>query len=208
MESMDQRTILEVLKAISSMLRENEKLLTDLDAAIGDADHGINMVRGFEAVEALMPSWKEKDIGAILKSVGMALVSSVGGASGPLYGTAFMEAGKVAAGKVEIGLQDLILMLDRALKGIRKRGRAEAGEKTMIDAIQPAIEAMRQTSSLPEAVQAARMASLEGMKKTIDLVARKGRASYLGERSRGHQDPGATSSALMFEALARVLEEK
>jgi dihydroxyacetone kinase-like protein len=208
MESMDQRTILEVLKAISSMLRENEKLLTDLDAAIGDADHGINMVRGFEAVEALMPSWKEKDIGAILKSVGMALVSSVGGASGPLYGTAFMEAGKVAAGKVEIGLQDLIPMLDRALEGIRKRGHAEAGEKTMIDAIQPAIEAMRQTSSLPEAVQAARMASLEGMKKTIDLVARKGRASYLGERSRGHQDPGATSSALMFEALARVLEEK
>ncbi len=208
MESMDQRTILELLKAISSMLRENEKLLTDLDAAIGDADHGINMVRGFEAVEALMPSWKEKDIGAILKSVGMALVSSVGGASGPLYGTAFMEAGKVAAGKAEIGLQDLIPMLDHALEGIRKRGRAEAGEKTMIDAIQPAIEAMRQTSSLPEAVQAARMASLEGMKKTIDLVARKGRASYLGERSRGHQDPGATSSALMFEALARVLEEK
>lgn len=202
--------ILEWLKATAKVLEENRDYLTQLDAAIGDADHGINMDRGFKAVMARLPAVENKDIGTILKTTGMALVSTVGGAGGPLYGTLFMQAGMAVSNKEELGAEDLLALLEAALKGVVMRGKAQPGDKTMVDALHPAVEAYRKAlaeegdliGALRKAVQAAE----EGMKATIPMVARKGRASYLGERSAGHQDPGATSSYLILKTLLETLE--
>lgn len=194
--------IVRYLERAAKVMEENKEYLTELDAAIGDADHGINMDRGFKTILAKLPSVRDKDAGTILKAAGMALVSTVGGAAGPLYGTAFMRAGTAVAGKYELDAQDLLTMLDEALKGVIMRGKAQLGDKTMVDAITPAVEAMRQAlqegANLVTALERAAAAAEKGMKDTIPMLAKKGRASYLGERSIGHQDPGATSSYLLI----------
>ena len=194
------------VKAIAGVIGENSKYLTELDAAIGDADHGANMDRGFKAVMNKMPEISDKDIGTIFKTVGMTLISTVGGAGGPLYGTFFLQVGMKTAGKMELNLADWADALEAALNGVIMRGKAELGDKTMVDALTPAVAGLKQsiTDSQPihKALELSAEAARKGMDGTIPLVARKGRASYLGERSAGHQDPGATSSFLILQAAA------
>jgi len=200
--------VVDCLRRMVDVIHENKGYLTDLDAAIGDADHGINMDRGFQKVLEKLPGLEGKDVGTVLKTVGMTLVSNVGGAGGPLYGTAFMQAGAAVAGKHEIEAGDLLAVMDAALKGVMMRGRSKAGEKTMIDAIAPAVTAMREAlengASTQEILEQATAAAEQGMKDTIPMQALKGRASYLGERSIGHQDPGATSSFLLIRTMAET----
>jgi dihydroxyacetone kinase-like protein len=202
--------VLDCLRKMADVIHENKEYLTELDSAIGDADHGINMNRGFEAVLNKLPSVEDKDAGTILKTVGMTLVSSVGGAGGPLYGTAFMQAGMAVAGKYELEGTDVLAALDAALKGVIMRGRANLDDKTMVDAITPAVIAMREAlengAGTAEALEQATAAAEKGMKDTIPMLAKKGRASYLGERSVGHQDPGATSSYLLIRTMAEVAQ--
>ena len=194
------------VKEVATVIGENSAYLTQLDAAIGDADHGANMERGFKAVMNKMPEISDKDIGTIFKTVGMTLISTVGGAGGPLYGTFFLQAGMKTAGKMELTLADWTEALEAALSGVIMRGKAEVGDKTMVDALTPAVAALKQ--SIPEnqpiykALELSAEAARQGMEGTIPLVARKGRASYLGERSAGHQDPGSTSSFLILKAAA------
>jgi dihydroxyacetone kinase-like protein len=200
--------VLTCLYRMADVIDENKKHLTKLDAAIGDADHGINMDRGFKSILKKVPSVEDKDAGTILKTAGMALVSSVGGAGGPLYGTAFMQAGMAVAGKYELEAGDVLAALDSALKGVIMRGKANLGDKTMVDAITPAVEAMREAlengAGTVSALDQAAAAAKQGMTDTIPMLAKKGRASYLGERSIGHQDPGATSSYLLIQTMADV----
>ena len=197
---------LEWIKACAKVLAENKDYLTQLDAAIGDADHGANMDRGFQAVKNKMPEFSDKDIGTIFKTVGMTLLSTVGGAGGPLYGTFFIQAGTKTSGKMELTLEDWYNALDAALSGVIMRGKAELGDKTMVDALSPAVNALKSAVSNQEPIGKGLMLSAEaakkGMEGTIPIVARKGRASYLGERSAGHQDPGSTSSYLILKAAA------
>lgn len=201
--------IMQWLEKSAAVLDENKKYLTQLDAAIGDADHGINMDRGFKKVMTQLPGVADKDIGTILKTTGMALISSVGGAGGPLYGTFFMRAGQAVSGKDQLENEDVAAMLDAGLEGVIQRGKANLQDKTMVDALTPAAQALREAvqngNSITEAVDKAVAAAEQGMKDTIPLVARKGRASYLGPRSAGHQDPGATSSYLILNALREAL---
>ena len=201
--------ILQWLKTAAGVLRENRDNLTRLDAALGDADHGINMDRGFEKVEAMLDTEPSEDIASLLKQVGMTLISSVGGASGPLYGTFFMKAGMTVTGRKELETADLAALFDAGCRGVMERGRAQAGDKTMVDALLPAARALQEAASdgsdTTEAVGRASQEALRGARETIPLTARRGRASYLGERSRGHQDPGATSSFLIIEALHLVI---
>lgn len=205
------RELLICLQKMAEAMEVNREYLTSLDAAIGDADHGINMDRGFKAALTKLPAVADKDAGTILKTVGVTLVSTVGGAGGPLYGTAFMQAGMAVAGKYELEPQDIVAALDAALKGVVMRGKANLGDKTMVDAITPAVNALRSAlengAGLAEALEQAANAAEQGMKDTIPMLARKGRASYLGERSIGHQDPGATSSYLLIRVMADVARE-
>jgi dihydroxyacetone kinase-like protein len=198
------------LARIADVLRENRTYLTELDSAIGDADHGINMDRGFSAVRSKFPTMESMDIASQLRTVGSTLVSTVGGASGPLYGTAFLRAGGAVANKQELTSADVVAMLDAFTGGIVARGKAQPGEKTMVDALTPTVAAAKQAlndgASLAELTQRAAAAAEEGMKATIPLLATKGRASYLGERSIGHQDPGATSSWLILRSLAETCQ--
>ena len=230
--------VIEWLKAYAATIAENRQYLTELDSAIGDADHGINMDRGFQAVLGKIdssPSGQQDsaasgqpdsvasgqpdsaasgqpdsaasgDIGGLFKTVGMTLVSTVGGAGGPLYGTLFLQLGIPTSGKDEITAEDWSAALDAAVSGVQARGKAELGDKTMIDALIPARDAFAAAiadgAELPVALRRSADAAEEGMTATIPLVARKGRASYLGERSAGHQDPGATSSYLLLRSLA------
>jgi dihydroxyacetone kinase-like protein len=193
------------LQRLAATLKENRDYLTQLDSPIGDADHGINMDRGFTAVMEKLPGVADKDAGTIFKTVGTTLVSTVGGASGPLYGTAFLRAGIALAGKFELQDADVLAALEAALEGIKARGKAQPGEKTMVDAWQPAIAALKaaleQGEPLKTALGHATQAAEEGMKATIPMLATKGRASYLGERSIGHQDPGATSTWLFLKTM-------
>jgi len=204
--------VLACLRKMADVIHENKEYLTELDSAIGDADHGINMDRGFQSVLKKLPSVEDKDAGTILKTAGMALVSSVGGAGGPLYGTAFMQAGMAVAGKYELEAEDLLAALDAALKGVVMRGKANLDDKTMVDAITPAVAAMREAlgngAGMAEALEQATAAAEKGMKDTIPMLAKKGRASYLGERSIGHQDPGATSSYLLIRTMAEMTRGK
>jgi len=206
---MTDEDILRWLERIADVLHENAAYLTQLDSAIGDADHGINMDRGFTAVRAKFPTMATMDIATQLKTVGTTLVSTVGGASGPLYGTAFLRAGVAVAGKQQLGPADLVALLEAFLGGIVARGKAQPGEKTMVDALTPALaaakEALNEGLPLKELASRATQAAEEGMKATIPLLATKGRASYLGERSVGHQDPGATSSWLILRSLTEVV---
>ena len=207
--SVSRDDVLAWIKACAQVLGENKEYLTQLDAAIGDADHGINMERGFKKVMSQLPGVAESDIGNILKTTGMALISSVGGAGGPLYGTLFMRAGMAVSGKQELTNEDVATMLQAAVDGVVQRGKARPGDKTMIDALLPALETFKEQvnggSDTVAALQKAVAAAEQGMKDTIPMLAKKGRASYLGERSIGHQDPGATSSYLILKVLLDVL---
>ncbi len=194
------------LNECGKVIADNKDYLTQLDSAIGDADHGANMDRGFKAALAKLPTVADKDIGTLFKSVGMTLVQTVGGAGGPLYGTFFMQAGTAAANKMELTTADWSAALEAALNGVVARGKAQLQDKTMVDALTPASNALKQAVidgvDQNEALRRSAAAAEQGMKYTIPLVARKGRASYLGERSAGHQDPGATSSYLLLQAAA------
>ena len=196
--------IYQCMQKIGEDIIANKDFLTDLDAAIGDADHGINMARGFTEVLQQLPQ-EEEDISAVLKKTGMVLLSKVGGASGPLYGTAYMKAAGALAGKKEITLEDAKNMMEAVIGGIKMRGKAERGEKTMLDAIEPAMEALTKGLEAGESIEdcLAHMceAAKEGVEFTKTIRATKGRASYLGDRSIGHQDPGATSSLITLEAI-------
>lgn len=204
--------ILDWIKTYADIVAENRAYLTELDSAIGDADHGINMDRGFKAVMQKMPELTDKDIGTIFKTVGMTLLSTVGGAGGPLYGTLFLRAGMSTTGKMELNLQEWTEAIEAALNGVVMRGKAEIGDKTMVDALTPALNSLKQSvengTSLDAALRTSAAAAEQGMKDTIPLVARKGRASYLGERSAGHQDPGATSSYLLLRAASDTFTSK
>jgi phosphoenolpyruvate---glycerone phosphotransferase subunit DhaL len=196
------------IKAFKASVEENKDYLTKLDSAIGDADHGTNMARGMNAASTKIDGLSSGDIGQLLKTVGMALVSSVGGAGGPLYGTLFMQMGSAVGGKSELELADWAAAVEAGLKGVQARGKAELGDKTMVDALTPAAEALataaRNGDELHAALREAAAAAKQGMEATVPLVARKGRASYLGERSAGHQDPGATSSYLLMQVAAET----
>jgi dihydroxyacetone kinase-like protein len=218
------------MRAFAADVAERRDELTELDAAIGDADHGVNMDRGMQAVVAKLPVVEGTPggggpdaatggvrgggpaggpLGPLFKTAGMTLVSTVGGAAGPLYGTFFLELGKAAGDRTELTAGEWAEALSAAVAGVQARGKAEAGDKTMVDALLPAVDALRAAAGdgagLAAAARAAADAGADGMRATTPLVARKGRASYLGERSAGHQDPGATSSWLLLEAAARVL---
>ena len=182
--------------------------LTELDTAIGDGDHGTNVLRGFTAVRRKLEVTVTGDLGSLFRLVGMTLISAVGGASGPLYGGFFLEMAKVTAGKACLGKDEISGALAAGLNDIKRRGKAEVGDKTMVDSLSPAVAALESVKELCAAFRAAADAAKTGAEGTIPLQARKGRASYLGERSIGHQDPGATSSWLLFEALASVCRQE
>ena len=198
--------LLEMIKVIAAKIEEEKLFLTELDNIIADGDHGINMARGFGKVLEKFPQMEGKDCGTILKTVGMTLVSTVGGAAGPLYGTAFMKAGAAVAGKNEVNMEDLFKMMDEAVAGIMMRGKSTTGEKTMLDSIYPALEAMKAeyaaSSDAKAALAAGVKAAEEGIEYTKTIAATKGRASYIGERSIGHQDPGATSFTMMLTIIS------
>jgi dihydroxyacetone kinase-like protein len=189
-------------------IEKNATLLSDLDAAIGDGDHGANMSRGFTAVVKKLDGTPSADIGALFRTVGMTLISTVGGAAGPLYGGFFLAMGKQTAGRQELDAATLVSILEAGLGDIKRRGKAELGDKTIVDALTPAVEAMKAAGNdIAVATRAAATTARDAAEKTKPLLARKGRASYLGERSIGHQDPGATSMALLLESLATVSAE-
>lgn len=200
--------VLEWLKVFAAIINENAAYLTQLDSDIGDGDHGANMNRGMQAVLTALPSVADKDIGSIFKTVGMKLVSTVGGASGPLYGTMFMQMGSATTGKMELTLDDWVAAMQAGYDGILMRGKAQPGDKTMVDALLPALNSLKASrangASIPDALSAAADATKQGMEATIPLVARKGRASYLGERSANHQDPGATSAYYLMRTVAET----
>ena len=195
------------LNKLNDVYNENKSYLTELDSAIGDADHGINMARGFSKVTEALEQQPPKDIGAACKTVSMTLIKTVGGASGPLYGTFFLKGSMQAAGKTELDAPGLLELFEAGVDGVVARGKAVLEDKTMVDAWLPAIEAMK--AAIDKGVRPMLAAGVEaaeqGMKATVPLVARKGRASYLGERSKDHQDPGATSTYLMLKAAAETL---
>ncbi len=209
--SISRDDVLEWIRKCAGVLAENREYLIQLDAAIGDADHGANMDRGFRAVMTKMPEIADKDIGTVFKTVGMTLLSTVGGAGGPLYGTFFLQAGMKTTGKMEMSLEDWSNALEAAVNGVVMRGKAELGDKTMVDALNPAVNALKQAVEANEPINQAlnelAEAASKGMEATIPLVARKGRASYLGERSAGHQDPGATSSYLLLKMAAETWDD-
>ncbi|WP_311260470.1 dihydroxyacetone kinase subunit DhaL [Microbacterium sp. WCS2018Hpa-9] len=211
MASVDTAALADWIHRFRDVITEKREWLTELDSAIGDADHGANMTRGMDAVVAKLDSGVPPTVDELLKTVGMTLVSSVGGASGPLYGTLFLRMGMAAGPVTELDAAGLAASLRAGLDGIVARGKAEAGDKTMFDAMAPAVDALDAAiaggADLAAATAAASVAAAAGRDATEPLVARKGRASYLGERSAGHIDPGAASTTLLFEALAQTTAE-
>lgn len=197
------------IHAFADRIADEKAYLTDLDSAIGDGDHGQNMHRGMQAAREKVDG--ADDPAALLKAVAMALISKTGGASGPLYGTFFLEAGKAVPEEGSIDLPAWASMMQAGLDGVMRRGRAEPGDKTMVDAMTPAVEALHDAAdagtALPDACARAADAAEEGMTATTPLLAKKGRASYLGERSKGHQDPGATSTYYLFDAAREAAAE-
>ncbi len=206
-ESLDASGVRGWLELAAERITERGPELTALDAAIGDGDHGINMARGLNAVRERVLSQSADTPGDLLKQTGMTLLSTVGGAAGPLYGTLFLRAATSVGSADSLDAGGLGDALEAGLEGIRQRGRSDAGDKTMVDALLPALERYRdaQGQGLGAAAGAAAAAAEQGAQATIPLVARRGRASYLGERSAGHQDPGATSAAILLRALADAL---
>ena len=201
---------LAIVKEMAAAMEEHRKHLTQLDSAIGDGDHGNNMHRGFQAVLERLEGTDPQTPADTLKAVSMALISTVGGAAGPLYGTAFLRASSALSGKEDLSPEEVAGALEAALGGVKQRGKAEEGDKTIIDALEPAVAAAKEAasagSSAGEVLRAAADASKEGSEATVPLTARGGRASYLGERSAGHMDPGARSTYLLLDAAARALE--
>jgi phosphoenolpyruvate---glycerone phosphotransferase subunit DhaL len=193
------------LRRYAETIAEHRVELVQLDTAIGDGDHGTNMNRGMTKALEKLGAAEQPDPGAVLKAVAMALVSSVGGAAGPLYGTLFLQMGGALAGETEVDLPKYAAAWRKALEGVQARGKAEPGDKTMVDALIPAVQALESASDLQTGLRAAVQAAEEGMKATTPLVARKGRASYLGDRSKDHQDPGATSTYYLFKSAAEAL---
>jgi phosphoenolpyruvate---glycerone phosphotransferase subunit DhaL len=209
MSTISSQQIFAWIERYAAQIAEQKDYLTQLDAAIGDADHGANMNRGLQAVLAKNADLRNADIGALLKGVAMTLISTVGGASGALYGTFFLQASTIAGNRTELSPNEFGSVLEKGLAGIVLRGKATIGDKTMVDALQPAIKAYKNSiesgETLDQALSKAVSAAEEGLKSTVPLVARKGRASYLGERSAGHPDPGATSTVLLFRSAAETL---
>lgn len=203
--TINRQHILSWLRQLADVYNNNSNYLTQLDSPIGDADHGTNMTRGFQAVVDKLDSWQDALPKEIFRQVGMTLVSTVGGSSGPLYGTLFLKFGEAVGDDDTIDAARLVTMMHAAVDGIIQRGHAELGDKTMVDALRPALDAMKAAQSegktLPEILEAAETAAKDGMEATKPLQARKGRASYLGERSIGHQDPGATSAYFLVRAM-------
>ena len=206
---LDTAKVVEIIRAIAARMEAEKDFLTQLDNEIGDGDHGINLARGFKQVLKKLPEWENSDIGTVLKGTGMQLISNVGGASGPLYGTAFMKAGNILKDKAEIEAADFAAALEAAIGGIKMRGKSVEGEKTMLDSLCPAykalVEALESGAALKPALQKAVEAAAGGVEYTKTIAATKGRASYLGERSIGHQDPGATSSLFMLQEIEKCL---
>jgi dihydroxyacetone kinase-like protein len=209
---MDSATIRSWMQGIAESMRAERDHLVALDSAIGDGDHGINMNRGFDAVETAIAAEPDAAPGRLLVISGKTLVSTVGGASGPLWGSALRAAGRTLGDRTEVMPEQLVEALAAALAAVRDLGAAAPGDKTMVDALEPAVTALREGVTagrpLPEALASAEEAAGVGMRATIPLQARKGRASYLGERSIGHQDPGATSTTLIVGALRRAIAEE
>jgi len=206
---MDAATVTSWMHEIDSAVRAERDHLVQLDAAIGDGDHGTNMVRGFEAVVQALDADTGSPPGKLLILAGRTLVSTVGGASGPLWGSALRSGGRVLGDQPTFDGRQLVEVLAAALASIKDLGTAAIGDKTMVDALEPAVETLRakleEGASLDHALEEAAAAAENGMRATIPLQARKGRASYLGERSVGHQDPGATSTALIIRALVKAV---
>lgn len=211
MDNVTLETLVDWLSRFSAAVTEQRDYLTELDSAIGDADHGVNMARGMTAVMESIDVAQPGTVDELLKTVGMTLVSSVGGASGPLYGTFFLRMGIASGPVTELAASDLERALRGGLDGVVQRGKAELGDKTMCDAFFPALEAYAAAvaagSDTGGAIEAAASAAAEGRDATAPMVARKGRASYLGERSIGHVDPGATSAAMLLSALAIAIAQ-
>ena len=204
MSAFDTASLRRFVDVFADRLRERRDELTQLDSAIGDADHGINMDRGFTAARARVAELApDADMGTVAKAVGMTLISTVGGASGPLYGTFFLRLATSLGERGEVDAPELGVALRAGLEGLVQRGKAELDDKTMIDAVAPAVDAFDAAAGdgLDAALEAAAAAAAAGRDRVTPLVARKGRASYLGERSSNHQDPGATSATMMLEAL-------
>ena len=202
-------TLQKWMRAFAVKIREEETRLTDIDSLIGDGDHGVNMRRGMNAVSAKLEELVGLDLAAQLRGISATLTSSVGGASGPLYGAFFLHASHGALHKSELNLADLALAMDAGYRGVVQLGKAEVGDKTMVDALAAAVRSLREScthrESLPQALALCRAATLQAVIDTIPMTAKKGRASYLGERSIGTQDPGATSTSLLFDSLAEAI---
>jgi dihydroxyacetone kinase-like protein len=210
-ETVTKEQVVRWMQLYAARVAAAKEMLTELDAAIGDADHGINMDRGFGEVVVRLPELAQQDMGALLKGIGMTLLSKVGGASGPLYGTLFLRMAQGAGGKDALTLDEFVAGLEAGIAGIQQRGSARPGEKTMIDALLPAMDGLRSElaggARLSGALAAAATAAQAGMEATAAMQASKGRASYLGPRSVGHQDPGATSAWMLVQAAAETLIE-
>ncbi len=202
---------LTVVKEMAAAMEKHRRYLTQLDSAIGDGDHGNNMHRGFQTALERLEGTDPQTPADALKAVSMALISKVGGAAGPLYGTAFLKASTALSSKEDPSPEDVSGALEAALEGVKQRGKAEVGDKTMVDALEPAAEAAKEAASsggsVGEVFRAAADAAEEGTEATVPLTAKRGRASYLGARSAGHMDPGARSTYLLLAAAARALEE-
>ena len=203
---MNSARLIEILNKIGDKIIEQKDYLTELDRPIGDNDHGINMAKGFAEVKKKIETLADKDVGTLLKTAGMALVSTVGGSSGPLYGTLFMKMGMALNGKEELVFDDFLAAFWTGIEGVKQRGRSTTEEKTMLDAMVPAYEAMKASwkaeNDVKTALEAGAKAAEAGAEHTKELVATKGRASYVGERGIGHQDPGATSFLFMIQVVA------
>ena len=198
-------TVLDWMQRFAASMAEHRQELVALDTAIGDGDHGTNMDRGMRKALEKLESQEQADVGAVLKTVAMALISNVGGAAGPLYGTLFLQMGGALAGETEVDLPAYAAAWRKGLGGVQARGKAEPGDKTMIDALIPGVAALEAASDLDGGLRDAAQAAEDGMTATTPMIARKGRASYLGERSKDHQDPGATSTYYLFKSAAEAL---
>ncbi|MGZ4261172.1 MAG: dihydroxyacetone kinase subunit DhaL [Solirubrobacteraceae bacterium] len=202
---MNRDTVLDWMQRFAASMAEHRQELVALDTAIGDGDHGTNMDRGMRKALEKLESQEQADAGAVLKTVAMALISNVGGAAGPLYGTLLLQMGTALAGKDNIELATYTEAWRKGIQGVQARGKAELGDKTMVDALVPGVEALDKAPDLDSGLREAVSAAESGMRDTIPLVARKGRASYLGERSKDHQDPGATSTFYLYQTAADAL---
>jgi dihydroxyacetone kinase-like protein len=205
--AIDRESTLAWMTAFAAEMGEHRQELVRLDTAIGDGDHGTNMNRGMQKALEKLSAAELADAGAVLKTVAMTLISTVGGAAGPLYGTLFLQLGNALAGETDVDLASFAAAWRKGLEGVQSRGKAQLGDKTMVDALGPAVEALEQAADLDSGLSAAVQAAQQGMQATTPLVARKGRASYLGDRSADHQDPGATSTYYLFKSAAEALTD-